>query len=249
VSESKARRLTCKIASIENLGAGVRKVMLELPPGESVSFHAGQYLEIILPNKKCPFSIASPPEVRGQLEVHVRPTPDSEDSVQIEHLLDTANELTIEVPKGDCFIDEAPDGPLILIAASTGITQMKSIVEHLLARGLPHPVYLYWGVLSAADLYLADLCRAWEGRDSNFHFIPVVSEPAASPAWSGRTGLVGEAALADFDDVNDVHVVVGGGPAMVYATFDAFVAKGMLEARMRSDIFSYAPRPTSPAPD
>ena len=230
--------LTCPIASIEDLGASVRRVMLDLP--EPVDFKAGQYLEIHLPTKKCPFSIASAPALRTQIELHVRPTPDSDDSDQIEALLDTADHLTIEIPKGDCFIETAPDRPLYLIAASTGVTQMKSIIEHLLPQGLAQPVYLYWGILSPADLYLTAQCEQWHEQAHNFHFVPVVSE--ASEGWTGRTGLVGEVALADIEDPTNISVVVSGGPAMVYATLDAFVARGMPEANMMSDVFSYAPR-------
>ncbi|XOV86264.1 MAG: NAD(P)H-flavin reductase [Pseudomonadota bacterium] len=217
--------------------------MLDLPEGESVSFHAGQYLEIELPAKMCPFSIASAPEHAEQIELHVRPTPNSEDSRQIEALLDTASALVIEIPKGDCFIATPPSNPLVLIAASTGITQMKSIIEHLLPGGHQLPVHLYWGVLSAQDLYLDSLWRQLEGLYPNFHYTPVVSEPATSPDWQGQIGLVGQVALLDMQDVSDITVVVSGGPAMVYATLDAFVARGMPEASMHSDIFSYAPRP------
>lgn len=229
--------LTCPIVSIEDMGASVRQVILELPA--PVEFKAGQYLEIHLPSKTCPFSIASPPSAGNRLELHIRPTPNSEDSDQIEALLDTASELTIDIPKGDCFIEAEPAAPLILIAASTGITQMKSIIEHLLPNGLTHPVTLYWGVRSPVDLYLTDLCKEWEAADEHFHFVPVVSEAAA---WDGRTGLVGEAALEDIADPADVNVVVSGSPPMVYATLDAFVAKGMREESMKSDVFAYAPR-------
>lgn len=236
------KRITCQIDSIEYLNEDTRRVFLKIPPGEHLRFKAGQYLEIMLPGKKCPFSIASAPELEGLIELHVRPTLDSEDSVEIEALLDTASEIEIEAPKGDCFIDAPPRNTLILIAASTGITQMKSVIEHLLPAGVSTPVYLYWGVLKDSDLYLSPLCKAWEAQYPNFKYIPVVSEPALSPNWSGRTGLVGQVALADFDDFNDVTVFVSGGPAMVYATLDAFVEKGMDESCMRSDIFSYAPR-------
>lgn len=231
--------VTCPIASIEALGGGVRRVILELP--EPVDFHAGQYLEIHLPAKTCPFSIASAPSRKDQLELHVRPTPDSDDSIQIEALLDSESELTIDIPQGKCFVTEAPAGPLYLIAASTGVTQMKSIIEHLLPRGLDHPVYLYWGVLSRQDLYLSDLCREWEAADSHFHFIPVVSGEV-DDSWQGRRGLVGQAALEDITSAADISVIVSGSPAMVYATLDAFVARGMPQENMRSDVFSYAPR-------
>ena len=237
-----SKRITCPIQSIENYNKDTRRVLLGMPPGESVSYHAGQYLQIVTPEKKFPFSIASSPLTAGVLELHVRPTPGSSDSAAIEALLDSASELELEIPLGDCFVTEAPGCPLILMAASTGITQMKSIIEFLEPTGFQQPVYLYWGVISDRDLYIAKLCKSWESTYENFHFIPVVSEPATSPDWKGRTGLVGEAVLADFDDLSNVKVIVSGGPAMVYATLDAFVARGMPEGNMSSDIFSYAPR-------
>ena len=128
------------------------------------------------------------------------------------------------------------------MAASTGITQMKSIIEHLAADVISEPTYLYWGVIADSDLYLAQLCREWEQVNKNFHFIPVVSEPNTSPDWQGRTGLVPDAVLEDFTNLEEVSVIVGGSPGMVYATLDRFVERGMPEKNMSSDVFSYAPR-------
>jgi len=235
------KQLTCTIASIENYNDDTRRIILDLP--EPVEFKAGQYLQMVLPEKKYPFSIASCPHVQDQLELHVRPTAGSADSDRVEALLDSANELTIEVPLGDCFLTAAPKNTLILMAASTGFTQMKSIIEFMAPEGFSQPAYLYWGVLSDKDLYMAELCAQWQQRHDNFHFVPVVSEPDTSPDWQGRTGLVGDAVLEDFDDLTNVTVFVSGGPAMVYATLDAFVERGMPEENMSSDIFSYAPRP------
>ena len=242
LSGETVKSIKCPISSIDYYNHDTRRVVLDLPPGETVSFQAGQYLQMVLPHKKCPFSIASSPKLAGQIELHIRPTPDSEDSTVIESLLDAKSEIEIEAPLGDCFLTEKPAGPLILIAASTGITQMKSIIEFLEPDGFEHPVYLYWGVVSDKDIYLDALCQTWESKYPNFHFAPVVSEPETSPEWQGRKGLVGEVALAELDEVSDALVFVSGGPAMVYATLDAFMAKGMPEENMRSDIFSYAPR-------
>lgn len=236
------KRITCSIDSIDYFNEDTRRVFLKIPDTERVTFKAGQYLEIILPRKHCPFSIANAPALEGLIELHVRPTPDSEDSVEIEKLLDETRDVEIEVPKGDTFVEQAPDNPLILIAASTGITQMKSICEHLMAQPLKQPVYLYWGVLADKDLYLSPILRSWEEAHPEFHYIPVVSNPETSPDWKGRTGLVGHAVLDDFEDLSNVTVYVSGGPAMVYATLDAFMERGMPESNMHSDIFSYAPR-------
>lgn len=235
------KTLSCPIRSKEYLNSDTRRLILERP--EPATFDAGQYLQIVTPEKKYPFSIASSPRETDIIELHIRPTPGSADSDRIEAVLDDAEILDIEIPLGDCFIKERPVQPLVMLAASTGITQMKSIIEFLEPEGFEQPVYLYWGVLADKDLYLDSLCQDWQARHSNFHYIPVVSEPTSSPEWQGRTGLVGEAALSDLDNVDNVKVIVSGGPAMVYATLDAFIDRGMPEANMQSDIFSYAPRP------
>jgi len=236
-------RVTCPVHSITYYNDDTRQVLLKVPEGQLIEFKAGQYLEIILPSgKKCPFSIANPPQVNDKIELHVRPTPNSTDSVEVEALLDSGAPVELEIPKGECFLDSAPDNTLVLVAASTGITQMKSILEYLMREKLKHPVYLYWGVLRDSDLYLNALCESWMQDDPNFHYVPVVSDPDGSPDWKGRTGLVGEAVLNDFNDLSNVTVFVGGGPIMVYATFDAFVARGMPQENVFSDIFSYAPR-------
>ncbi len=237
------KSLTCPISSIDYYNHDTRRIFLDLPPGETVSFKAGQYLQMVLPHKKCPFSIASSPHVTDKVELHIRPTPGSDDSVAIEKALDNDSELTIEIPMGDCFLESEPGNPLILMAASTGITQMKSIIEFLEPGGFSQPIHLYWGVVCDKDIYLAELCDEWAAKHDNFHFTPVVSEPETSPDWTGRTGLVGDAVLEDFDALDNVTVFVSGGPAMVYATLDAFVERGMPEESMHSDIFSYAPRP------
>lgn len=239
------QRFSCSLATVESFNGDTRKVILEIPTGSNAEFKAGQYLEIILPDdNKCPFSIANSP-VNGsgsRLELHIRPTPESRDSAIIEELLDNASDLTIEFPKGDCYLETPPENKLILLAASTGITQMKSIIEFLLPKKTPHGIYLYWGVLSEKDLYLSHLCESWTDSFIDFTFVPVVSEAHQSPGWTGRTGLVGDAVLEDFSDLSDVTVYVSGGPGMVYATLDNFVERGMPTGNMFSDVFSYAPR-------
>ena len=216
-----------------------------MPAGIAARFQAGQYLRIKLPHKMCPFSIASPPGITDRIELHIRPTPNSKDSDDIMALLDRASQIEIEMPLGDCILTTPPAGPLLLIAAGTGITQMKSMLEHVLPMGITSPVYLYWGVVNRRDMYLADLCESWRAQYARFHFIPVVSDPeacASDDPWRGKTGLVGEVALADLKDVSNIRVYVSGGPAMVYATLECFMAAGMPKSNMYSDVFSYAPR-------
>ncbi|MFT4633344.1 MAG: CDP-4-dehydro-6-deoxyglucose reductase [Candidatus Pseudothioglobus sp.] len=244
-------RFRCTIRSTERFNSNTRKVILELPskaldnsPGlePDTRFKAGQYLNIVLSDRSCPFSIASSPDATDAIELHIRPTPGSGDSVEIEALLDQGTFLDIDMPVGDCYIEQPISTPLILIAASTGISQMKSIIEFLIPRLNEQPIWLYWGVLSANDLYLSELCSSWQAQMERFTFVPVVSQPDTSPQWSGRTGLLPDAVLEDFTRLDDVTIYVSGGPGMVYATLDRFIAHGLDKNRIFSDVFSYAPR-------
>jgi CDP-4-dehydro-6-deoxyglucose reductase len=239
-------KYSCTINSITELNSTTRKLLINLPDGKALEFKAGQYLNIILPSgKKCPFSIASPPAMTDQIELHVRPTPGSGDSDQITALLQDSETICIEAPQGDCFLDQQPDNPLILMAAATGITQMKSILEHLLVRELVHPIHLYWGVLIDEDLYMDEELTDWASKYQKFHYIPVVSEPENCPDWQGRTGLVPAAVLEDFTHLSNHTVYISCGPGMVYATLDLLVANGLSKESIHSDIFTVAPRTCS----
>ncbi|MFT5209444.1 MAG: CDP-4-dehydro-6-deoxyglucose reductase [Flavobacterium sp.] len=236
--------MRCVIESISYLNHDTRRVLLRTP--QPISFYAGQYLEVVLADRRCPFSIASTPYDDSLIELHIRPTPNSEESDSIENVLDTASFLDINLPLGHCFMKEPPSGPLLLIAASTGITQMKSITETLQRQNFAHDIHLYWGVLKEEDIYLKDLFEEIENTSENFNFIPVVSEPNPGPSWQGEIGLVGKVALRkllkDNIELEKLTVFVSGGPAMVYATLDMFIEHGLPKKNMHSDMFTLVPR-------
>ncbi len=235
--------IRCEVESIDYLNQDTRRVLLK--PSQNITFKAGQYLEIVLEDRSLPFSIASKPGAKF-LELHIRPTENSEDSDLIEEALDNSAVLNINGPFGRCFVDTPPTDTLILIAASTGITQMRSIIESLLEKNHDKDIYLFWGVLKEEDIYLTKQCLIWKEECENFHFIPVISEPKLSPNWQGETGLVGQVAVDKLNQFklspSDLTVYVSGGPGMVYATLDMFVENGLPKENMHSDMFTLAPR-------
>jgi CDP-4-dehydro-6-deoxyglucose reductase len=243
-----ARKVTT-ILSADLLNRDVYRIRLLLPESEQAGaeFKAGQYLDICLPDgKKASFSIASAPEAGRELELHIRHMPESEfnDSI-VQHLLHQPS-VEVELAMGDCTLnlDELSDGQsIIFAAASTGFSQVKSIVEHLIASGRKNPIHVYWGARVEEDMYLETLPQSWAEHHSNIHFIPVVSEPEKSPGWSGRTGLLPAAIVEDVEDLSKTQVFACGSPAMVYALLDALEEQGFTQSQMKSDVFAYAPRP------
>jgi|TARA_B100001971_G_scaffold206254_1_gene224768 CDP-4-dehydro-6-deoxyglucose reductase len=230
----------CSVDRLTPLNHDTSRVWLTVESGGRLEFKAGQYLEIILPSgKHCPFSIACAPANAEHLELHIRPTPGSDDSSQIEDLIRKPGCFEINAPKGDCIIDHVPDQPLLLLAASTGITQMKSLLEFLFDGEISKPISLYWGIVAPDDLYLHDLCVKWTSKFPLFSYTPVLSEPEESPTWDGATGLLADAVVTEVSDLSNHLAYISGGPAMVQATAKVLLDNGLPIDNIRSDLLPY----------
>jgi len=242
------KKLKCDITAIEQLNSDVYRVRMKAPEtsAKPAEFFAGQYLDIILPDgRQASFSIASAPDHGRDIELHIRHLPDSEMSNAIVSCLQNHKQIEIELPKGNCFLQAhkiSPETKLIFAAASTGFAQVKSVVEHLLANQFGNQIYIYWGARVEEDLYLERLPLQWASEHPNVHFEPVISQPELSADWVGRTGLLSEAVLTDFDSFDEVEIFASGSPAMVYALLDACELNGFKAENMHSDVFAYAPR-------
>jgi CDP-4-dehydro-6-deoxyglucose reductase len=231
------RRFACQVSELTEVGGDVWRVDLRAPAGKPPRYHAGQYLMLERDNgESAAFSLASAPHAGRDLQLHVLAREDSSRAL-IEQLR-RERLARIELPFGDTHLAELPDGPLVLIAAGTGMAQMQSLIEHCRASGFEHPVHLYWGVRRPEDFYQLEHWQAWQDLP-NLFLHRVVSDLCG---WEGRYGLLHEAVCEDIADLAAVHVYASGSPAMVYATLDALVAAGMDAHQIRADVFAYAPR-------
>ncbi|MDT0562316.1 CDP-6-deoxy-delta-3,4-glucoseen reductase, partial [Pseudomonas aeruginosa] len=231
------RKLTCQLSFCEEVGGDVYRVGLRAPAGKPPRYHAGQYLLLERDGgDSAAFSLASAPHAGRDLELHILAKEDS--AVALIAQLQRERLARIQLPFGDAHLAELPDGPLVLIAAGTGMSQMHSLIEHCRAAGFAHPVHLYWGVRRPEDFYRLPHWTEWEGLP-NLFLHRVVSDLCG---WEGRCGLLHEAVREDFADLSSLHVYASGSPAMVYATLDALVEAGMDAHQMRADVFAYAPR-------
>ncbi|HEH9257252.1 TPA: CDP-6-deoxy-delta-3,4-glucoseen reductase [Pseudomonas aeruginosa] len=231
------RKLTCQLSFCEEVGGDVYRVGLRAPAGKPPRYHAGQYLLLERDGgDSAAFSLASAPHAGRDLELHILAKEDS--AVALIAQLQRERLARIQLPFGDAHLAELPDGPLVLIAAGTGMSQMHSLIEHCRAAGFAHPVHLYWGVRRPEDFYRLPHWTEWEGLP-NLFLHRVVSDLCG---WEGRCGLLHEAVREDFADLSSLHVYASGSPAMVCATLDALVEAGMDAHQMRADVFAYAPR-------
>ncbi|MFP6850350.1 MAG: CDP-6-deoxy-delta-3,4-glucoseen reductase [Pseudomonas sp.] len=229
--------LACQVSACDELGGDVFRLRLSAPAGKAVRYHAGQYVLLQRDGDDyAAFSLASAPHNGRELELHVLAR-DAATVALIAQLRRTGL-VKVKLPFGDTHLAELPDGPLVLIAAGTGMAQMHSLIEHCRASGFAHPVHLYWGARRPEDFYALEHWPQWQ-QVPNLFLHQVVSDQCG---WQGRCGLLHEAVREDFADLNALHVYASGSPAMVYATLDALVEAGMDAHQMRADVFAYAPR-------
>lgn len=237
----RSRLWNATVESLEPLAHDVMRVMLRLDPGERIEFYAGQYLNVLLEDgDRRSFSFATAPQVSDRIELQIRRIPGGKFTTQVFERMKPGDRLRFEGPLGSFMLREDSAKPILFVAGSTGFAPVKSMLEYAFARGLKREMILYWGVRKRRDLYLPELPRQWEREHPNFRFVPVLSEP--DEGWSGRTGLVHEAILADFPDLSGHQVYACGSAGMVQAAHPAFRAHGLKQDDCFSDAFGLAPR-------
>jgi CDP-4-dehydro-6-deoxyglucose reductase len=230
-------QLECEISVLEFPTPDIALLRLKLPGNAALRFRAGQYVEVILEDgARRSFSLANAPYEQGTIELHVRYVPNGLFTTRVFKQLKPGDPLTIEGPRGGFYLRDE-NRPVVLVASGTGFAPIKSMMLDGIRRKLPGPAHLYWGGRRKQDLYMLDVPSAWVRKTTSFSFHPVLSAPEAGDAWTGRTGLVHEAVLADFPDLSAYDVYACGVPAMVEAARRDFYGAGLPPGRFFADLF------------
>jgi CDP-4-dehydro-6-deoxyglucose reductase len=247
VIEVKEVRMPCRIESIAKPAPDVAIIRLKLPANERLQYLPGQYLDFLLKDgRRRSFSLANPPHDDALLELHIRHVPGGFFGDQLFNEFKGREILRLEGPFGTFYLRETSDKPIVFVAGGTGFAPIKAMIEHALHHRIARPMVLYWGARAKRDLYLPELPGQWQQASRDFTFIPVLSEPAPDDGWPGRTGLVHQAVLDDFDDLSGYQVYACGGPAMVDAARQSFVAMRRLPPdEFFADSFTYAATTTT----
>ena len=233
------KTLPCRVHEMNLLANDVMQIFIKLPASERLQFLPGQYIDILLEDgRHRSFSIANAPHNDDFLELHVRLVEKGLFTPKVFKTMKNKDLLRIEGPHGSFFYHEDSNKDILLMAGGTGFAPIKGIVEHLISEEVTRPIYLYWGVRTVTDLYMKELAESWVAEHSNIQFIPVLSDSVND--WSGRTGYVHEAVLADFDDLSIFDIYTCGPPAMIQSAEKSFQEKGMNKDQFFYDSFDFA---------
>lgn len=233
--------MTFKVKEMRRAARDVMLVEL-LPEGnEQMHFIAGQYVAILQDDgSKRSFSIANAPHESDRLQLHVRLVEGGKFTGYVFGEMKVGDALQVQGPLGSFFLHDENEQPIIFMCGGTGFAPVKSMVEHAFKVGLKRSMVIYWGGKSPDNLYLVELLEKWQREHDNFKFIPVISDPRPEDNWHGRTGLVTEAILQDYENLNDHQIYACGPPMMIEAGRTLFLQRGLPEDRYYSDAFLVA---------
>ncbi len=221
-------KMPSRVLSIEKPAADVAVLRLQLPANQNLQYRAGQYVEFILRDgSRRSYSMANAPHQMGSppaIELHVRHMPGGKFT---DHLFGAMKEreiLRMEGPFGSFFLREDSAKPMVLLASGTGFAPIKAILEQLQHKAIARPAVLYWGARRRADLYQHEWCLKMAAAMPGLSYVPVLSEPLADEPWSGRTGFVHQAVMADWPDLSGHQVYACGAPIVIESAARDFSA-------------------------
>lgn len=236
------KKLPCRVQKMQRVADDVIVLELKLPASETFRFHAGQYVDILLPDgQRRSFSIANAPHDNAHVELHVRRIEGGRFTGQVFTTMKERDILRFEGPLGSFWLREDSDRPIVMVAGGTGFAPIKGMIEHAIHIGITRPITLYWGARRPNGLYMEEQVRNWASSLPGFSYVPVVSDALPEDDWHGRDGLVHEAVLRDFDDLSGHEVYACGAPPMIEAARTSFTqTRGLAQDAFFADAFTFA---------
>lgn len=238
------KKMPVRVFSLERVQEDVMIVKLQVPAGDLIKYHAGQYVDFLLRDgSRRSYSMANAPHTvtteSPHIELHIR---HMKGGLFTDHVFGAMKEKEIqriEGPQGSFYLRNS-DKPLIFLASGTGFAPIKALLEQMQHDKSERVVHLYWGARQAGDLYLNDWVLKQLSVMSRLTYIPVVSDAAPADGWHGRTGFVHSAVLEDFKDLSGYQVYACGAPVVIESARREYPLHGLPEEEFFADAFTSA---------
>jgi CDP-4-dehydro-6-deoxyglucose reductase, E3 len=223
------KKMPVRVASLNKVSPDVMVVHLQLPAGEALQYHAGQYVDFLLRDgSRRSYSMANAPShmpLEGNsIELHLRHMPGGKFT---DHVFATMKEKEIqriEGPQGGFFLRDS-EKPIIFLASGTGFAPIKAIIQHMQHKGIGREATLYWGGRRPQDLYQHEWIMAQLTTMPGLRYVPVISDALPEDEWTGRGGFVHQAVVDDFPDLSGHQVYACGAPVVVESAQRDFVVR------------------------
>ena len=224
---------------------------------DGFTFTAGQFVAVRVsiagkPHVRC-YSISSPPEARGYIEVSVRRQ--GLVSTTLHATLRSGSLLTIGQAAGQFVYPEGDDRPLALLAGGIGITPLLSMLRHAVLADPTRPIALLYSTRRVEDAAFRHELALIAERHPHVRIGLTFTGGTAPPPW--RAGHIDAAMVRQYVPHPPHTIFCICGPAAMMAAMDQLLHdEGVPGEQIRSERFETAvaaslvnaPATTAPSP-
>ena len=185
------------------------------------------------------YSIASPPERAGELELTVERIPEGEVSPYLHDVLMPGDQLEVRGPIGGYFVwDVSLGGPLLLVGGGSGVVPLMAMLRHRVAQHSTVPARILYSSRTAEDVIYRDELDGMAAGDREFEVLYTFTrQPPAG--WTGYRRRIDPAMLAEVIKPFDkrARVYVCGPTLLVEAVANALVQMELPIEQIRTERF------------
>ena len=185
------------------------------------------------------YSIASPPERAGELELTVERIPDGEVSPYLHDVLVLGDQLEVRGPIGGYFVwDVSLGGPLLLIAGGSGVVPLMAMLRHRAAQHSTVPTRILYSSRTGEDVIYHEELDGLAAGDRAFEaFYTFTRQPPAG--WTGYRRRIDRGMLAEVIEPfgKRARVYVCGPTLLVEAVANALVQMELPIEQIRTERF------------
>lgn len=213
--------LKLKLADIIQETPSAKTLRLVAREGSLPPFQAGQYINLQVEingiRTSRPYSISSSPHQMAYYDITVRKIENGFVSAYLFDQIKVGEEFESSGPAGNFYYNPLFHGQkLVLLAGGSGVTPFMSMIRENTDLGLEREIHLFYGSKTSDELIFHDELSAISARRSNFHYHPVLENPAAG--YGGLRGMISTDLITTVlgDQVIDTYYICG--PQAMYDT-------------------------------
>jgi len=227
-------------------------ILVPADGGPVLRHHPGQYLTFALdvPGAgllKRNYSISSGPDRRSyriSVKREARPgTPPGFASNWLHDQAGRGTRLRVAPPAGDFFLDEASDGPVVLLRGGVGFTPMMCMLESIVQSGSGRPVWYVHGARDGRVHAMRNHARDLAAKGRNVTVRTYYEAPEAADV-AGRdfdeAGFISAEWLARNTPVSEAAYYLCGPRPFLRAYVSGLARKGVPLHRVRYEFFGPA---------
>jgi ferredoxin-NADP reductase len=185
------------------------------------------------------YSIASPPERSGEIDLTVERLPDGEVSSYLHDVLVVGDQVELRGPIGGYFVWEARlGGPVLLIAGGSGVVPLMAMIRHGSASGARVPMRLLYSSRTPEDVIYATELAQLQATHAGLEVFHTLTR-AQPPGWTGYARRI------DAPMLREVAAPLGPAPQvficgptlLVEAAANNLVQIGIAPGQVRTERF------------